>query len=31
MIMLDGVSKVFRTRNGRKTVLDNVTVAFEAG
>src|SRR5262245_51363690 len=31
MIMLDGVSKVYRTRNGRRTVLDNVTVVFEAG
>ena len=31
MIMLDGVSKVYRTRNGRKTVLYNVTVTFEAG
>ena len=31
MIMLDGVSKVYRTRTGRKTVLDNVSVTFEAG
>jgi hypothetical protein len=28
MIMLDGVSKVYRTRTGRKTVLDNVSVTF---
>jgi capsular polysaccharide transport system ATP-binding protein len=31
MITLDGVSKVYRTRNGRKTVLDNVNVTFESG
>jgi capsular polysaccharide transport system ATP-binding protein len=31
MIMLDGVSKVYRTRTGRKTVLDNVSVTFESG
>ena len=31
MIMLDGVSKVYRTRAGRKTVLDNVSATFEAG
>jgi capsular polysaccharide transport system ATP-binding protein len=31
MIMLDGVSKVYRTRTGRKTVLDNVSATFEAG
>ena len=31
MIMLDGVSKVYRTRTGCKTVLDNVSVTFEAG
>jgi capsular polysaccharide transport system ATP-binding protein len=31
MITLDGVSKVYRTRSGRKTVLDNVSVTFESG
>ena len=31
MIALDRVSKVYRTRNGRKTVLDNVNVTFESG
>jgi capsular polysaccharide transport system ATP-binding protein len=31
MIALEGVSKAFRTQGGRKTVLDNVTVTFEAG
>src|SRR5215831_21131165 len=31
MIKLDRVSKVYRTRNGRKTVLDNVNVTFEPG
>jgi len=31
MITLDGVSKVYRTRWGRKTVLDNVYVTFESG
>jgi capsular polysaccharide transport system ATP-binding protein len=31
MIMLDGVSKTYRTRAGRKTVLDNVSATFDAG
>jgi len=31
MITLDRVSKVYRTRSGRKTVLDNVNVTFAAG
>jgi capsular polysaccharide transport system ATP-binding protein len=31
MITLDRVSKVYRTRHGRKTVLDNVNVTFESG
>jgi capsular polysaccharide transport system ATP-binding protein len=31
MITLDGVSKVYRTRSGRRTVLDNVSVTFESG
>jgi capsular polysaccharide transport system ATP-binding protein len=31
MIMLDGISKAYRTRAGRKTVLDNVSATFEAG
>ena len=31
MITLDGVSKTYRTRNGRRTVLDNVNVTFESG
>ena len=31
MITLEGVSKVYRTRSGRKTVLDNVNVTFESG
>jgi capsular polysaccharide transport system ATP-binding protein len=31
MIALDGVSKVYRTRNGRRTVLDDVSVTFESG
>jgi capsular polysaccharide transport system ATP-binding protein len=31
MIMLDGVSKTYRTRAGRKTVLDDVDAVFEAG
>jgi capsular polysaccharide transport system ATP-binding protein len=31
MITLDGVSKVYRTRSGRRTVLDNVNVTFESG
>jgi capsular polysaccharide transport system ATP-binding protein len=31
MIMLDGVCKSYRTRAGRKTVLDNANAVFEAG
>jgi capsular polysaccharide transport system ATP-binding protein len=31
MIMLDRVCKAYRTRAGRKTVLDNVNAVFEAG
>ena len=31
MIALDRVSKVYRTRSGRRTVLDNVSVTFESG
>jgi len=31
MITLDRVSKVYRTRSGRRTVLDNVSVTFESG
>ncbi|MGC2200168.1 MAG: ABC transporter ATP-binding protein [Stellaceae bacterium] len=31
MIMLDAVTKSYRTRDGRKTVLDNVSAVFEAG
>lgn len=31
MITLDRVSKVYRTRSGRKTVLDNVNATFTAG
>jgi capsular polysaccharide transport system ATP-binding protein len=31
MIMLDGVYKSYRTRAGRKTVLDNANVTFDAG
>ena len=31
MITLDRVSKVYRTRRGRRTVLDNVSVTFESG
>ena len=31
MITLEGVSKVYRTRSGRKTVLDNVNVTVESG
>jgi capsular polysaccharide transport system ATP-binding protein len=31
MIMLDCVSKTYRTRAGRKTVLRNVSAAFESG
>src|SRR3989442_6062455 len=31
MIMLDGVSKGYRTRTGRKIVLDNVNATFGAG
>jgi len=31
MIALEGVSKVYRTRNGQKTVLDDVSVTFESG
>ena len=31
MIMLDRVSKVYRTRSGRRTVLDNVSVTFDSG
>jgi capsular polysaccharide transport system ATP-binding protein len=31
MITLDRVSKVYRTRNGRRTVLDNVSVTFDSG
>jgi capsular polysaccharide transport system ATP-binding protein len=31
MISLEGVSKVYRTRGGRRTVLDNVSVTFESG
>jgi capsular polysaccharide transport system ATP-binding protein len=31
MISLEGVSKAYRTRSGRRTVLDNVNVTFEGG
>jgi len=31
MITLEGVSKVYRTRSGRRTVLDNVSATFEPG
>ena len=31
MISVEGVSKVYRTRSGRRTVLDNVNVTFESG
>jgi capsular polysaccharide transport system ATP-binding protein len=31
MITLDGVRKTYRTRAGRKTVLDNANAVFEAG
>src|SRR6516162_10894399 len=31
MITLEGVSKIYRTRGGRRTVLDNVNVTFESG
>lgn len=31
MITLDRVSKVYRTRSGRRTVLDNVSVTFDSG
>jgi capsular polysaccharide transport system ATP-binding protein len=31
MITLDRVSKVYHTRSGRRTVLDNVSVTFESG
>jgi capsular polysaccharide transport system ATP-binding protein len=31
MIALDGVSKVYRTRRGRKTVLANVSATFDSG
>jgi capsular polysaccharide transport system ATP-binding protein len=31
MITLDRVSKTYRTRGGRKTVLDNVSVTFDPG
>jgi capsular polysaccharide transport system ATP-binding protein len=31
MITLEGVSKVYRTRSGRRTVLNNVSVTFESG
>ena len=31
MIMLDRVSKTYRTRAGRRTVIDNVSATFEAG
>jgi capsular polysaccharide transport system ATP-binding protein len=31
MIMLDGVSKVYRTRTGRKTVLRDVDAVFQPG
>src|SRR5215472_10245598 len=31
MITLEGVSKVYRTRSGRRTVLDNVNATFESG
>jgi capsular polysaccharide transport system ATP-binding protein len=31
MITLDRVSKVYRTRSGRRTVLDNVSATFESG
>jgi capsular polysaccharide transport system ATP-binding protein len=31
MITLEGVSKVYRTRSGRRTVLDNVSVTFDSG
>jgi capsular polysaccharide transport system ATP-binding protein len=31
MITLEGVSKTYRTRDGRKTVLDDVSVTFQPG
>jgi capsular polysaccharide transport system ATP-binding protein len=31
MIMLDGVCKSYRTRDGRKIVLDNVSAVFQSG
>jgi len=31
VIALDGVSKIYRTRGGRRTVLDDVSVTFESG
>ena len=31
MIMLDGVCKTYRTRAGRKAVLDNVSAVFDSG
>jgi capsular polysaccharide transport system ATP-binding protein len=31
VIALDGVSKIYRTRGGRRTVLDDVNVTFESG
>ena len=31
MITLDRVSKVYRTRSGRRTVLDNVSATFDSG
>jgi capsular polysaccharide transport system ATP-binding protein len=31
MITLEGVSKVYRTCSGRRTVLDNVSVTFDSG
>jgi capsular polysaccharide transport system ATP-binding protein len=31
MITLDRVSKIYRTRSGRRTVLDNVSVTFDSG
>ena len=31
MITLDRVSKVYRTRTGRRTVLDNVSATFDSG
>ncbi len=31
MIRLDRVSKAYRTRSGRRVVLDNASLTFEAG